>query len=248
MTEEQLEIETKDGVIDTYVCHPDRGAPWPVIIMYMDAPGIREELRDMARRLGSVGYYVMLPNLYYRTAGEIVIDPTKLHEDGPDRERLNEMIDTINTPMVVEDTAAIITFIDEDPKADPARIGCLGYCMSGPFAYASAARFADRINAVAVMFGTFLVTEAADSPHKLSAQIRGEVYLGFAENDRFSPPGLIRTISDTLVGAGVKHEVEIYSAVDHAFAFPLRKGYDRVAADRHWERLFDLFGRTLKNN
>ena len=33
----------------------------------MDAPAIREELRDMARRIATVGYYVMLPNLYYRS-------------------------------------------------------------------------------------------------------------------------------------------------------------------------------------
>ena len=33
----------------------------------MDAPAIREELRDMARRLATSGYYVMLPNIYYRS-------------------------------------------------------------------------------------------------------------------------------------------------------------------------------------
>jgi len=32
----------------------------------MDAYGVREELKDMARRLGTVGYYVLSPNLYYR--------------------------------------------------------------------------------------------------------------------------------------------------------------------------------------
>ena len=41
--------------------------PHPIILFYMDAPAIREELRDMARRFAAVGYYVMLPNLYYRS-------------------------------------------------------------------------------------------------------------------------------------------------------------------------------------
>ena len=64
MIDAQVDIETKDGKTTTFITHPERGGPFPVIIFYMDAPAIREELRDMARRLGTAGYYVMLPNLY----------------------------------------------------------------------------------------------------------------------------------------------------------------------------------------
>jgi len=55
MIDQQIEIPTKDGHITTFITHPERGGPHPVIILYMDAPAIREELRDMARRLGTVG-------------------------------------------------------------------------------------------------------------------------------------------------------------------------------------------------
>ena len=67
MIDQQIEIPTKDGKTTTFITHPERGGPFPVIIFYMDAPAIREELRDMARRLGTSGYYVMLPNMYYRS-------------------------------------------------------------------------------------------------------------------------------------------------------------------------------------
>ena len=66
MIEKQLNIPTKDGGMDTFICHPERSGPYAPIIFYMDAPGIREELRDMARRLATAGFYVLLPNLYYR--------------------------------------------------------------------------------------------------------------------------------------------------------------------------------------
>ena len=66
MIEQILDIPTKDGAMETFVCHPERGGPYPPVLLLMDAPGIREELRDMARRLATVGYYVLLPNLYYR--------------------------------------------------------------------------------------------------------------------------------------------------------------------------------------
>ena len=63
--------------IDTFEVKPDEGGPFPGIIIYMDAPAIREELRDMARRLASMGYYVLLPNLFYRV-GIGTIDNAKL--------------------------------------------------------------------------------------------------------------------------------------------------------------------------
>ena len=70
MIENFINIETKDGLIDTFEVKPDEGGPFPAIIIYMDAPAIREELRDMARRLASMGYYVLLPNLFYRVGKE----------------------------------------------------------------------------------------------------------------------------------------------------------------------------------
>ncbi len=63
MREVEIGIQTADGTMDTFICHPEEGGPFPAVIMYMDAPGIREELRDMARRIGTVGYFVVLPNL-----------------------------------------------------------------------------------------------------------------------------------------------------------------------------------------
>jgi dienelactone hydrolase len=56
MIEQTLDIATEDGAMETFICCPERGGPFPVVLLLMDAPGIREELRDMARRLGSVGY------------------------------------------------------------------------------------------------------------------------------------------------------------------------------------------------
>lgn len=240
------EIETKDGAMKAHICHPDGEGPWPAIIMLMDAPGVREELHEMARRLAIAGYFVVLPDLYYRTGNGITIDGTNLREDGPDRKRMIEMIGTINTGMVVEDIEAVIGFIQSSTGAQSNRIGCLGYCMSGPFAYAAAAKYANQIQAVATLFGTFMVTDTSDSPHLLTNQISAEVYVGFAENDRFSPPELIQTMREKLQECNLVHEVEVYPGVDHAFTFPSRHAYNRVATDRHWERLISLYDRALK--
>ena len=43
--------------------------------------------------------------------------------------------------------------------------------------------------------------------------------------------------------AGSPGEIEMYPGVHHGFAFPERKIYDQAAAERHWERLFALYGK-----
>ena len=90
MIDQQIDIPTKDGQTTTFITHPERGGPFPVIIFYMDAPAIREELRDMARRLATSGYYVMLPNMYYRS-GVMELGPIPPDPEAPERKRMFEL-------------------------------------------------------------------------------------------------------------------------------------------------------------
>ena len=62
MIEQALEIATTDGVMNTVLTRPDRQGAFPVVLFLMDAPGKLEEAHDMARRIATVGYYVMVPN------------------------------------------------------------------------------------------------------------------------------------------------------------------------------------------
>ena len=75
MIENEIDIPTQDGAMNTFITHPEEGGPFPVVLFYMDAPGKREELHDMARRIATVGYYVLLPNLYYRREREFIMGP-----------------------------------------------------------------------------------------------------------------------------------------------------------------------------
>src|ERR1700744_3518600 len=117
MIDQQIDIPTKDGHTTTFITHPERGGPHPVIIFYMDAPAIREELRDMARRLGTSGYYVMLPNMYYR-AGVMELGPIPPDPESPERKRMSELMNSINIPLVMEDTRALLAYADAQPAAN----------------------------------------------------------------------------------------------------------------------------------
>ena len=242
MIERQIDIATKDGAMTTFITHPERDGPHPVVLFFMDAPGIREELRDMARRLASVGYYVMLPNLYYRS-GEMELGSFTRPEDGEARKRMFELMATIDIPKVMDDAGALMAFADADPAASKGPMGAVGYCMSGQYAINAASHFPERVAAAASFYGVSLVTDQPTSPHLAGAKCKGALYIAYAEHDHYAPLDTIPPLEAGL--AGSEAEVEVYPGVEHGFAFPGRAAYNRDAAERHWERLFALLRRKL---
>ncbi|MBL9095581.1 MAG: dienelactone hydrolase family protein [Alphaproteobacteria bacterium] len=244
MIERQLDIETKDGRMSTFVVHPERGGPHPIILFYMDAPAIREELRDMARRFASVGYYVMLPNLYYR-AGVMELGPLPADPNAPERQRMMQLMESLTIAKIMDDTDALLAFAGKDPAASKGKVGTVGYCMSGQFAINAAARHPDRVAAAASIYGVRLLTDKPDSPHLVAAKAKAELYFACAETDRWMPLEQVEPLKKALNEANATAEVEIYPGTEHGFAFPARPVYKKAAAERHWERLLSLFKRRL---
>jgi carboxymethylenebutenolidase len=245
MIEKDVDIATKGGHVETFICHPERGLPAPAIIFYMDAPGIREELRDMARRLASVGYYVLLPNLYYRSGRGTMLDQSALTEGSPERERMWTLMKSIDNGAIADDTVGLLAFIDAQREVRKGAVGCVGYCMSGPFAVTVAARFPDRFAAAASIYGAGLMTDKPDSPHLLANGIKGEMYFACAEIDRWAPLPVVEELKKIFAKAPAPSEIELFPGTEHGFAFPKRYCYNKAAAETHWERLFALFRRRL---
>jgi carboxymethylenebutenolidase len=245
MIEETLDIATRDGAMETFICRPERGGPFPAILLLMDAPGIREELRDMARRLATVGYYVLLPNLYYRAGRDTIFGPDVLEPGSAERERMRAVRTKMTIPPVMADVAAMLGFVDRQSEVEAGPVGAHGYCMSGPYALAAAARYPGRITAAASFYGTWLVSDAEESPHLSFAKVSGELYIACAEHDELAPLPMVEELRGHFGRAGTAGEIEFYPGVHHGFAFPQRWCYDKPAAERHWERLIALYRRRL---
>ncbi|MEO7206259.1 MAG: dienelactone hydrolase family protein [Steroidobacteraceae bacterium] len=245
MIERQIEIVTPDERMNTFICHPERDSPHPAIIFFMDAPGIREELRDMARRLGTVGYYVMLPNLYYRSGREELGSVVGEANIATPQKAL-QLMTTIDIPMVMQDAVALLAFAGQDKAASRGPMGCVGYCMSGQYAMNAAVRHKQRIRAAASIYGVALVSDKPDSPHLAPQRTDARLYFGCAENDLYAPLEMINQLRAEIADKSGNAEVEIYPGTAHGFAFPSRPAYDKPAAERHWERLFTLFDAALK--
>lgn len=241
MIEHHVEIQTADGSMNTFITHPEENGPHPVIFFYMDAPGKREELHDMARRFGTAGYYVILPNLYYRETPDFILD----FNSDESRTRMRELMYGLSNRMVIHDTQTLLDYVDNDSAADSDKLGCVGYCMSGPFSFSVAGAFPDRVQAAASIYGVSLMTERKDSPHLTADKVKGELYFAVAETDEYAPKEMIDKLENYLQDHNKNFRLEWYPGTHHGFAFPQRAMYEKQAAERHWERLHALFKRNL---
>ena len=245
MIEQILDIPTAAGAMETFIVHPERAGPHPVVLMLMDAPGIREELYLMARRLGTSGYCVLLPNLYYRAGRDTKFGPGVLVMGDSERDRMRAIRTRMTILPVMDDIAAMMQFLETFAPAKPGPVGVHGYCMSGPYALAAAARFGQRIAAAASFYGTWLVSDAEESPHLTLAQGTAELYIACAEHDELAPLPMVAELKALFDAAEVCGELEMYPGAHHGFAFPERKIYDIASAERHWERLITLYRRRI---
>jgi carboxymethylenebutenolidase len=242
MIEHHIDIQTADGQMNTFITYPEENGPFPVVFFYMDAPGKREELHDMARRIATVGYYLVLPNLYYRHPREFTVD-----RDEEGYKKMFELMHQTTVANVMRDTQAMLDYVDRQPAAKATSMGGVGYCMSGPFILAACAHFPDRFRCGASIYGAGLVTSSPDSPHLMAERVRGEMYFACAEIDKYAPKEVIEQMQAHFSTTDLNHRLEWYPGAEHGFAFPLRAGiFHKPSAERHWSRLFALFDRNLR--
>ena len=245
MHEDNIIIKTNDGNLDCSFFITDIQKN-PNIIFYMDAPAIREELREMCRRIALNGYNVLLPNLFYRLGTENNY-PFDQKNYKSDKNELKKMIQTMNqtsNTMIIEDTQYLLAYLESNVKNK--RIGIVGYCMSGRFVISCGAKYANKISAIASFYGVDIITSQPDSPHLLANNLKGEVYLAFAEKDIWISSDHLTKIKNIFSKINAKSTFEIYPGTDHGFAFPNRNTYVKSAAEKHWDELIKLFDRNLK--
>jgi carboxymethylenebutenolidase len=174
------------------------------------------------------------------------LGPLPADPESPERKRMFALMNSINIPLVMEDTRGLLAYAEARSAARTNIVGTVGYCMSGRYAINAATHFPDRVKAAASIYGTHLATDQPDSPHLSASKTRAELYFACAETDIYAPMEIIEQVKQAMKGANA--EVEIYPGTHHGFAFPKRPVYDRDAAERHWERLLALYRRNLSSN
>ncbi|HWJ62542.1 MAG TPA: dienelactone hydrolase family protein [Acidimicrobiales bacterium] len=239
MIEREITVTTPEGELPTFLFHPEEGGPHPVVLYLMDAPGIRPALRDMASRLASAGYYVMLPYLYYRGGPY-----QELGMSDEDAHKRLELMAQITPTNIVSDAEALLAAAAEDPAAGDGPVGVIGFCMSGGMAISVARAMPDRVAAAASIHGAWLVRDGDDSPHLGLDAVEAEIHLAWCDPDPTAPPEQREELVAALEEAGVTYTLDVETDAQHGFA-PEGPRHHREASERHWERVHSLLDRNL---
>ena len=244
MTRIEVTVPTPDGRCAGSLHRPDTPGPWPAVILFPDAGGVRETFRVMADRLGDMGYVVLLPDVYYRLGGFVPFEMDTVFTDDGERARLMSMVRSLTPEMKISDSGAFLAFLADRPETTGAA-GTTGYCMGGGYALLAAGSHPERVAAAASFHGGNLaVADDPDSPHRLADRVRATVYVAAAQDDASFPPEQAERLEEALTDAGVAHTIETYPAA-HGFAVPDNPTHDRAAEERHWSALAGLYAGSL---
>jgi carboxymethylenebutenolidase len=226
MSRKDVSIPTPEGAVRAFAFTPDKGeGPWPATILFMDGLGIRPALFGMAQRLADAGYYVLLPDMYWRLGDYDPIDPTNPTE----RDRLfNVLLPSTDAEKANRDTGVFLDWLAAQPEALADKVGVTGYCLGGSITLRAAGAYPDRIVA-AGSFHPGIDTNRPDSPHHVAGKIRAEVLVAGGDEDPFFTQESFEALRYALRAAGVQGEITIYRGALHGFAPPDMPSFSQEA-------------------
>lgn len=250
-----LQIETPDGPAEAYLARPDDTTDTgdgagrrPGVLLFMDAIGLRPRLTEMADRIASWGYVVLVPHVFHREGSAAELSPDgPLDGDeareafmGPAMERVGRYTPDQSGP----DTATwLATLAETDGVTTP--VGVIGFCMGARLALRAACDHPDLVHACAGFHGAGLATDAADSPHLGLPRARAELLFGHADEDPSNPAEAVARLGEAMDEAGLTARSEVYPGARHGFTMADTAVYDEGATERAFAELRDLLDRTL---
>jgi carboxymethylenebutenolidase len=212
----------------------------------MDGLGIRPAMLEIGERLARNGYFVLLPDLFYRSGSYEPMDPQAVFSDPEKRRALAQKYFALATPAnIMADTRCFLDFLAAQPEVKRGGIGTTGYCLGGRMSLIAAGYYPDRIAAAASYHGGQLASDDPDSPHRLAPKMKARVYVAGATDDQTFPEEMKQRLERALTDAGVDHRIETYPA-RHGWVLRDFPVYDAAAAERHWHSMLELFEAKLE--
>jgi carboxymethylenebutenolidase len=236
-----VQIPTPDGRSRGTLHLPGGDGPWPGVLMFPDAGGIRETFGQMGDQLAGLGYATLVPDIYYRGGPWAPFDVATLFTDPQERARMGALAGALTNEAIIADAGAYAGFLLGHADVTGPAIGTTGYCLGGRMSLVAAGGLGTTIAAAASFHGGRLaVVGDPSSPHLAADRIAAAVYVAGATDDGSFTPEQAELLDTVLAHAGVEHTVEFYPA-GHGFAVPDNPTYDAEAAARHWDALAGLY-------
>lgn len=246
-----IEIQATEGRAEALVVRPSTGTgPFPGVILYMDAFGLRPRIEEMAQRIADWGYVVLAPNVFYRegTAAELAPALDMSTQEG--REAAGKAafprVGRLTSDKALPDIDVWVSTLEALDGVAPGPIGTTGYCMGARLAVRTATSHPDVVAACGGFHGGGLATDEPDSPHLGLKDAKARFVFGHADHDRSMAPEAVARLGETLKDAGLEASNEIYAGAPHGYTMADTSAFHPEATERHFTELRALLDGTLK--
>jgi carboxymethylenebutenolidase len=246
-----IEIPAAEGLAEAIIARPSTGTgPFPGVILYMDAFGLRPRIEEMAQRIADWGYVVLAPNAFYRegTAAELapVMDMTTPEGRAAAGKAAFPRVGRLTTDNALPDIDAWIKALVTLDGVAPGPVGTFGYCMGARLAVRTAVAHPEVVAACGGFHGGGLATDAPDSPHLGLGRAKARFVFGHADQDQSMAPDAVTRLGKALEAAGLEASNEIYPGASHGYSMADTAAFHEEATERHFRELRGLLDGTLK--
>lgn len=210
-----VSIAAANGQAGALLVVPAGTGPWPAVILYPDASGLRPVFGDLARQIAREGYVVLVPNQFYRS---VALDGTAATAAPalPAAEAMQRGMgwrQLATDEAVIADARAFAAFLDTQPAVDRrAPIGTMGTDVGAAHAFIAARALPDRVAAVAVGSPSAIATTRDTSPHLFVNQSRAAYLVEIAGPDDTREPEDKGDLAQAFTSAGLAGQVSVVPA------------------------------------
>lgn len=250
MSTQLIEIPAPAGTAEAVVARPTAAGegPFPGVIVYMDAFGLRPRIEEMAQRIADWGYVVLAPNVFYREGSVADLAPRAAMTTAEGREEAGKAafprVGRLTPDKALPDIDAWTAALRGLDGVAPGPIGVTGYCMGARLAVRTANTHPE-VAACGGFHGGGLATDDADSPHLGLPGAQARFVFGHADHDRSMGPDAVARLDEALKAAGLEASNVIYPGASHGYTMADTSAYDEEATERHFRELRTLLDATL---
>lgn len=232
-----IDATTNDGEMAVLVTEPTDGGPWPVVLLFIDAPGVRPATHEFAAKLAGEGYRVITPDLHHRQGRLCNVANTEPPEGKSMQEMIWGWIAAMNDDQIQHDGDRALDAAGVDRNE---RIATIGFCLGARAVFRRMMAEPSRVVAGAGWHPSFLADSEADSPHRTAAELTAPLYLGIGEADKVQSIEMHQRFLDAV--EPLDHvTVSTFEGADHGFTWPSADTYDEVASNESFATTTAMF-------
>jgi carboxymethylenebutenolidase len=230
----EIKIPVTGGELPGYRAVPDKGGPFPVVLVVQEVFGVHEHIRDICRRFAKLGYLAVAPELYARQG-----DVSKLAEI----KDIISIVSKVPDAQVMSDLDAATAWAQKSGNGNTAKLGITGFCWGGRIVWLYAAHN-PSLKAGVAWYGR-LVGQPNElqpkNPIDLVAELKAPVLGLYGGDDPGIPLDTVERMRQALKAANNPSEIVVYPNTPHGFHADYRPSYRPEQAKDGWKRLQDWF-------